>query len=71
MNNLSIASNALVHACMSESLSSIFGPYIVLLSPEVSVTSVTMSIYICIYINIYVNNMADAKSVRNLLAIFW
>ena len=44
------------------------GPILFLLSPEVSGTSVTMSIYIYIYI--YVNNMADAKSVRNLLAIF-
>ena len=40
------------------------GPILFLLSPEVSGTSVTMSIYI------YVNNMADAKSVHNLLAIF-
>ena len=39
-----------------------------LLSPEVSRTSVLMSIYIYIYI--YVNNMADAKSVHNLSAIF-
>ena len=29
-----------------------------------------VNIYIHIYIYIYVNNMADAKSVRNLLAIF-
>ena len=41
------------------------GPILFLLSPEVSGT---MSIYIYIYI--YVNNMADAKSVRNLSAIF-
>ena len=41
-------------------------PILFLLSLEVSGTSVTMSIYIYIY----VNNMADAKSVRNLLAIF-
>ena len=40
------------------------GPILFLLSPEVSGTSGTMSIYI------YVNNMADVKSVRNLLAIF-
>ena len=51
------------------------GPILFLLSPEVSRTSGTMSIYIYIYvyiyyIYIYVNNMADAKSVRNLLAIF-
>ena len=48
------------------------GPKLFLLSPEVSGTSVTMSIYIYIYIyiRIYVNNMADAKSVRNLSAIF-
>ena len=56
-------------------LSSIFGPpeggpILFLLSPEVSGTSGTMSIYIYIYIYIYVNNMADAKSVRNLSAIF-
>ena len=44
--------------------------YLFLLSPEVSGTSGTMSIYIYIYIYIYVNNMADAKSVRNLSAIF-
>ena len=44
------------------------GPILFLLSPEVSGTSGTMSIYIYIYI--YVNNMADAKSVRNLSAIF-
>ena len=43
------------------------GPILFLLSPEVSGTSVAMSIYIYIYIYIY---MADAKSVRNLLAIF-
>ena len=42
------------------------GPILFLLSPEVSGTSVTMSIYI----HIYVNNMADAKSVQNLSAIF-
>ena len=47
------------------------GPILFLLSPEVSGTSGTMSIYIYIYIYIYVNNMADAKSVRNLSAIFW
>ena len=40
------------------------GPILFLLSPEVSGTSGTMSRYI------YVNNMADAKSVRNLSAIF-
>ena len=40
------------------------GPILFLLSLEVSGTSGTMSIYI------YVNNMADAKSVRNLSAIF-
>ena len=33
-------------------------PILFLLSPEVSGTSVTMSIYIYIYIYIYVNNMA-------------
>ena len=44
------------------------GPILFLLSPEVSGTSGTMSIYIYIYI--YVNNMADAKSVQNLSAIF-
>ena len=44
------------------------GPILFLLSPEVSRTSRTMSRYIYIYI--YVNNMADAKSVRNLSAIF-
>ena len=54
------------------------GPILFLLSPEVSGTSGTMSIYIyiyiCIYIYIYiyicVNNMVDAKSVQNLSAIF-
>ena len=48
------------------------GPILFLLSPEVSGTSGTMSIYLYIYIYIYtyVNNMADAKSVRNLSAIF-
>ena len=45
-------------------------PILFLLSPEVSRTSGTMSRSIYIYIYIYVNNMADAKSVRNLLAIF-
>ena len=45
------------------------GPILFLLSPEVSGTSGTMSRYIYIYI--YVNNMVDAKSVRNLSAIFW
>ena len=43
------------------------GPILFLLSPEVSGTSGTMSRYIYIY----VNNMADAKSVRNLLAIVY
>ena len=52
-----------------------FGPpegslILFLFSPEVSRTSGTMSIYIYIYIYIYVNNMAHAKSVRNLSAIF-
>ena len=42
------------------------GPILFLLSPEVSGTSGTMSRYNIIY----VNNMADAKSVRNLSAIF-
>ena len=48
------------------------GPILFLLSPEVSGTSGTMSIYIYIYIYIYicVNNMADAKLVCNLLALF-
>ena len=56
------------------------GPISFLLSPEVSGTSGTMSIYIYIYIYIYmcvcvcvcvcVNNMVDAKSVRILSAIF-
>ena len=43
------------------------GPILFLLSTEVSGTSGTMSRYI---ICMYVNNMADAKSVRNLSAIF-
>ena len=52
-------------------MTAIFGPpegspILFLLSPEVSGTSGTMSRYIYIY----VNNMADAKSVRNLSAIF-
>ena len=34
-------------------------PILFLLSPEVSGTSGTMSVYIYIYIYIYVNNMAD------------
>ena len=53
----------------------IFGPpegghILFLLSPEVTGTSGTMSLYIYIYIYIYINNMAHAKSVHNLLAIF-
>ena len=56
-------------------MTSFFGPpegapILFLLSPEVSGTSRTMSIYIYIYIYIYVNNMADAKSVRNLRLYF-
>ena len=35
-----------------------------------SVRNVRNDVYIYIYIYIYVNNMADAKSVRNLSAIF-